>query len=176
MKPFTKIAFLLLAGSVAFAADADPGIVVGTVKKIDSKAKTVVIRTAEGTEQVLEFAATTTVHGTEIAAKDSWNGLKEGSEVVAQYSTDKGKKVATEIDGVGKDGLKMAQGTVVRAEKGAKTVVIKSADGVEQAYDTTTDAAAAAGQQVAAGAGKTGKVTVYYTEKAGKKIAHIFRR
>jgi hypothetical protein len=109
-------------------------------------------------------------------AKESWNGLKEGSEVVAQYSTDKGKKLAMEIDGVGKDGLKMAQGTVVRTEQGAKKVVIKGADGVEQAYDASSDAAAAAGQEVAAGAGKAGKVTVYYTEKAGKKIAHIFHK
>ncbi len=175
MKLLTKIALPLIAAGFVYAADPEPGIVVGTVKKIDSKAKTVVIRTAEGTEQVLEFVATTTVHGAEATAsgaKDSWNGLKEGSEVVAQYSTDKGKKVATEIDSVGRDGVKMAQGTVVRTEQGAKTVVIKTADGAEQAYDTTT----AAGKDVAAAAGKTGKVTVYYTEKAGKKIAHIFRK
>lgn len=176
MKLLVQIATLLAAGTLAYAASPAPGVVRGTIKKIDTKAKTVVIKTAEGTEHVLELAATTTVHGTETVGKESWNGLKEGSDVVAQYSADKGKKVALEIDSVGKDGLKMAQGTVVRTEQGAKTVVLKGADGVEQAYNTTTDAAQAAGQEVAAGAGKTGKVTVYYTEKAGKKIAHVFHR
>lgn len=176
MKLLTQVATLLIAGSLAYAASPGPGFIRGTVKKIDTKAKTVVIKAADGTEHVLELAAKTTVHGTEVAAKDSWNGLKEGSEVVAQYSTDKGKKVALEIDDVGKDGLKMAQGTVVRTEQGAKIVVLKGADGVEHAYDVTSDAAQAAGQEVVAGAGKTGKVTVYYTEKAGKKIAHVFHR
>jgi Cu/Ag efflux protein CusF len=173
---FIQLAAFLIAGSVAFAASPAPGVVRGTIKKIDTKTRQVVIKTAEGTEHVLELAATTTVHGTETAAKESWNGLKEGSDVVAQYSTDKGKKVALEIDSLGKDGLKVMQGTVVRTEQGAKKVVIKSADGVEHAYDVTSDSAVAAGQEVAAGAGKAGKVTVYYTEKAGKKLAHIFHK
>lgn len=176
MKTLIQVAALFATGTFLFAASPAPGVVRGTVKKIDAKAKTVVIKTAEGTEQVLELVATTTVHGAQAAGKESWSGLKEGSDVVAQYSTDKGKKVATEIDSVGKDGLKVAQGTVVRTEQGAKRVVIKGADGVEQAYDASSDAAQAAGQEVAAAAGKTGKVTVYYTEQAGKKIAHIFHK
>jgi hypothetical protein len=73
-----QFAAFLIAGSLAFAASPAPGVVRGTIKKIDTKARQVVVKTAEGTEHVLELAATTTVHGTETAAKESWNGLKEG--------------------------------------------------------------------------------------------------
>jgi len=37
-------------------------------------------------------------------------------------------------------------------------------------------AAADAGKDIAKGTEKTTKVTVYYTEKAGKKTAHFFEK
>ena len=45
------------------------------------------MRAADGTERALRFVGKTAVHGTEAASKDTFHGLKEGSEVVAHYTT-----------------------------------------------------------------------------------------
>jgi hypothetical protein len=51
---------------------------------------------------------------------------------------------------------------------------VKSADGTEKAFDYTGTAGKDMGEAVGAGAEKGAKVTVYYTEESGKKIAHFF--
>ena len=56
-------------------------------------------------------------------------------------------------------------------DRGGKKLVVKSADGTEQAFKMADHAAAETGQ----GVEKSAKVTVYYTEDAGKKIAHFFQ-
>src|ERR1700686_1378997 len=84
----------------------------GTISKIDSGAKTIVVKAADGTEHTFRFIANTTVHGTEAGAKDTFHGLKEGTEVVAHYTAKGTEKTAVEVDRVGKDGLKVVDGTV----------------------------------------------------------------
>ena len=167
---------LILQGIVAtllappsFAVEA-VSAVHGTISKIDSGAKTIVVKTAEGTEHTFRFIAKTTVHGTEVGAKDTFRGLKEGTEVVAHYTAKGAEKTAVEVDQVGKDGLKAVDGAVSDIDRGGKKLVVKSADGTEQAFQLAEHAAAETGK----GAEKSAKVTVYYTENAGKKIAHFF--
>lgn len=82
----------------------------GTVKSIDKGTKTVIVKTAHGTEHTVKFTGDTTVKGT----KDGFDGLKEGTEVVAR-TTGKGvDETATEVGKVGKDGLKTTKGTVTK--------------------------------------------------------------
>src|SRR5579871_634149 len=83
----------------------------GTVSKVDSTAKTMVVKTKDGTEHTLHFVGKTTVHGTEAGAKDTFHGVKEGSEVVAHYTEKGSEKTAVEVDQVGKGGLKATEGT-----------------------------------------------------------------
>jgi len=62
----------------------------GRIEKIDHTAKTIVVKAADGTEHTFHFVERTAVHGTEkagVAAKESFHGLKEGSEVVVHYTT-----------------------------------------------------------------------------------------
>jgi hypothetical protein len=61
-------------------------------------------------------------------------------------------------------------------DRGAKTVTVRTADGSEQVFHLTDHAAQDAGKDVSAGAEKSGKVTVYYTEEAGHKVAHFFSK
>jgi hypothetical protein len=56
-------------------------------------------------------------------------------------------------------------------DHGAKTVTVKTAQGGEETYHMADRAARESGK----GLEKAGKVTVYYTEDAGKKIAHFFK-
>jgi len=156
----------------------------GTVTKIDSGAKTIVVKTKDGVEHTLHFMAKTMVHGTEAGAKDAFKGLKEGSEVVVHYSTrGTGKtvdstestgKTALELDKVGKDGMKSSEGTITELDRGTKTIAIRTADGTVQTFKMTDHAVEDAGEDIARGTEKTAKVTVYYTEEGGENVAHFF--
>ena len=172
------IAIVSLGGS-AFAAQDVVGAVQGTVSKVDAGTRTMVIKTADGSEQTLRFVKRTSVHAAEKTAaggKDAFRGLKEGSTVVAHYTVKGSDKTAEEVDDIGKDGLRVAEGTVSRVDRGAKTIGVKTADGAEQTYRLTDRAAKDGGKDVAEGAGKSEKVTVYYTEEAGHKVAHFFKK
>jgi len=79
-----------------------------------------------------------------------------------------------EIGKIGKDSVKVTKGTIAKVDSGAKTVVVKTADGTEKTFDFTENAGKDMGKAVGTGTEKGAKVTVYYTEESGKKIAHFF--
>src|SRR5580658_5682153 len=167
---------LLLLTAFSWAAQDVVSAVHGTITKVDAGTKTVVVKTADGTEHTLKFVDKTTVHGVDAGAKDSFHGLKEVTEVVA-HSTEKGtEKTAVEFDKVGKDGIKSVDGTITHIDRGTKTVAVKTADGTEETFKLSGHAAEDAGKDIAKGTEKTTKVTVYYTEEAGKKTAHFFEK
>jgi hypothetical protein len=163
----------------AFAIEQRHGILVGTVLKLDAAGKTAVIKAADGTEHTLHFVKSTSVHGATAAASggtDAFHGLKEGSEVAVHYTAKGSVESAHEIDYLGRDGLKATEATVVHVDRGAKTIAVKTAGGAEETYHLTDSAARDAGKDIEAGTEKSAKVTVYYTEEGGRKIAHFFRR
>jgi hypothetical protein len=167
------LALLALSTFLCFAVEPVTAVH-GTITKIDSATKTVVVKTADGTEHTLRFVGKTTVHGAEAGAKDTFKGLKEGSEVVAHYTAKGSEKTAVEVDRVGKDGLKATEGTVSAIDRGTKTIAVKTADGTVQTFKMADHATEDAGKDIGKGTEKTAKVTVYYTEDAGKKVAHFF--
>lgn len=174
--------FLTVAALLVFALYATEDVVTaihGTITKLDSGTKAMVVKTKDGTEHTVHFVDKTAVWGadkTAAGAKDSFKGLSEGSEVVVHYTEKGGEKTATEVDKVGKDGLKYVDGTVDKVGKDGKTVVVKTADGTEHSFDVAGRDTADAAKDLGKAADKTGKVTVYYTEKGGKKIAHFFEK
>ena len=169
------VRFLVVATLVVFsvwAAEDVVNAVHGTITKLDSATKTLVVKTKDGTEHTVHFTEKTAVWGadkTAAGAKDSFKGLSEGSEVVVHYTAKGAEKSATEVDKVGKDGLKSVDGTVEKVGSDGKTVVVKAADGTEHTF-------VVAGRDTADGAKKAGKATVYYTEEGGKKVAHFFEK
>jgi hypothetical protein len=167
------LACILAFGAAALlSAQGASSVVQGTIKKIDAGAKTVAIATAKGAQEVVEFSDKTVVHGTVAGARGAFGGLTEGSEVIARYTVSGSRKIASEVDHVGKGGLRVAEGTVTKVGAGGKTVAVKMADGTEQVFDATEDAAADVGK----GAEKAGKITVHYAEEGGRKIAHFFNK
>ena len=158
----------------AYAAEDVATAVACTVKTIDEGAKTAVVKTADGTEHTFHFIGRTASHGTEATAsgsKDAFRSMKEGDEVVVHYTEKGAVKTAQEVDHVGKDGLKTSVVAVKSVDRGAKTVTAKTEAGTEETYHLT----ASASRETAKGLDKAGKVTVYYTEEGGKKIAHFFK-
>jgi hypothetical protein len=169
---------LMLAATVYAAADV-VSAVHGTIEKIDSATKTVVVKTADGTEHSLHFVDKTAVHGADASAKateDSWHGMKEGTEVVVHYTTRGTEDTAVEIDRVDKGGLKATEGTIKAIDRGGKRLVVETADGTEETFRLTDHATVDAGKDMAKGTEKGSKITVYYTEVAGKKVAHFFEK
>lgn len=173
-----KRIFQLCLGSMAaavFCFAVEPVTAVhGTVSKIDAKAKTIAIKTGDGTVTTLHWAGKTAVHGTQAGAKDTFQGLKEGSDVVAHYTTKGADKTAVEVDNVGEDGLKETEGTITKIDRGSKTIAVKTANGSVETFKMADHATEDAGKNVGSAAQKSGKVTVYYTEDAGKKVVHFF--
>lgn len=168
------LAVMILVAGVCMAAEDVVSAVHGTVTKVDSGSKTIAVKTADGTEQTLKFAGKTTVHGVEAGSKDTFKGVKEGSEVVAHYTTKGSEKTAVEVDKVGKDGLHATEGTVSTIDRKGKKLAVRTADGSVETYKLADHATVDAGKEIGKGAEKASKVTVYYTEDAGKKIAHFF--
>ncbi len=179
LKRFVAIPILMAWCWSAQAVEERHGFLVGEVIKLDAAAKTVVIKAGDGTEHTLHFVGRTAVHGAagaSVGAKDAFHGLKEGSQVAAHYTSKGAIDTADEIDNVGKDGLKTTEATITHVDRGAKTLTVKTADGAEETYRLTDNAAKDAGKDVAAGTDKSAKTTVYYSEEGGKKIAHFFKR
>jgi hypothetical protein len=174
LKRLSQICTLMaLPIALCFAADVVTAVH-GTVTKVDNATKTLVVKTKDGTEHTLHVVSKTTVSGTDAGAKDTFKGLKEGSEVVAHYTEKGSEKTAVEVDNVGKDGLKETEGTISTIDRGTKTIAVKTADGTVQTFKIADHATEDAGKDIAKGTEKTAKVTVYYTEEAGKKVAHWF--
>jgi len=176
------VRFVVLATVLVFAAkaaDDAANAVHGTVTKVDSSTKTMVVKTKDGTEHTVHYADKTAVYGadkTAAGAKDTVKGVGEGSEVVVHYTEKGADKTATEVDKVGKGGLKAVDGTVTKVGEDGKTVVVKSADGTEHTFAVAGHDTADAAKGLGKDADKAGKVTVYYTEKSGKKVAHFFEK
>src|ERR1700679_3179120 len=180
MKNFVRTFLVLMfLGALACAAQDVVSAVHGIISKLDSATRTAVVKTKDGTEHTIKFVDKTTVHGvdaTGAGAKDAFHGLTEGTEVVAHYTTKGTEKTAVEVDKVGKDGIKSVDGTITHIDRATKTVAVKTPDGIEEKFKLPGHAAEDAGKDIAKGSEKTTKVTVYYTEAAGKKTAHFFEK
>ena len=179
MKQAIAMVGFVLCTSLSFAAQDVVSAVDGTVKKVDAGAKVVVVDTADGTEHTFHYAGSTVVHGTKDTAKapgETLHGLKEGSKVAVHYTVSGTKETAREIDNIGDDGLKATEGTVSHVDRGAKVIAVKTADGSEETYHLSDHAAVDTGKDIDEGADKSVKVTVYYTEDAGKKTVHFIKK
>ena len=101
--------FFVVAALVMFSVQAADDVVTavhGTITKLDSGTKTMVVKTKDGTEQTVHFTDKTAVWGadkTAAGAKDTFKGLSEGSEVIVHY-----RKRRIEIGR--RDGRKSGQG------------------------------------------------------------------
>lgn len=182
-----KVLLILCVITVLGYADTDVvHAVSGAVTKVDKDAKTIGVKTADGTEHVFHYSEKTTVRGAKDAGKgvktgavDTYFAGKEGTHVVVRYTEKGAEKTADSVDDFGKDTMKVTEGTVTKVDKAAHTVSVKTADGAETTYDWGKDATIDTEHGVVKSSkfvAKEGdKVVVHYSEDAGKKIVHFFR-
>jgi len=179
IKRVALMSALVLSASLSLAAQDVAHAVDGTVEKVDEGTKTVVVKTADGTDHTFHYLGDVTVDGakdTDHAAKGTVHGITVGSKVAVHYTVVGGKETAHEFDNIGDDGLKATEGTVTHVGKGSKTIAVKTADGTVETFHMTERATKDTGEDIGKGTDKTAKVTVYYTEVAGKKTAHFVKK
>ena len=168
MRKLGRLAICLLLGTVLCTAQDVASIIRGTIKKVDHATKTIVVKSADGTEHTVKVTDSATVKGT----KEGFDGLKEGTVVVARTTGKGADETAVDVGKVSKDGFKVTKGTVTKFDKETKTITVKAADGTEKTFELSGKAMEDAGKATGKGVEKGAKVTVYYTEEGGKKTAH----
>jgi len=175
--PLVLLALCCIATSLR--AQGSTNVITGTIEKVDSGAKTVAVKTADGTVETVKFTDRTTVHGLKDAAKGADLAGNEGGHVIVHAVGEGADKTAHSVEWVGDKSVHATEGTVEEVGKGSKTVALKSADGTKETFKVADHAVVDTGRGVARystrGAKKGEHVTVYYTEEAGKKIAHVFK-
>lgn len=157
----------------------------GVVTKVDLTGKMIFVKTADGTEHAFKYTEKTTVRGvkdaghmTKTGAVDTYMKGKEGTMVLVHYTGEGADKSAVAFRDMGKDTVKVSEGTVTKVDKAAHTVTVKTEDGSEATYHVAKDATIDSEHGLMKGTdyAKEGeKVTVHYTEDAGKKVAHFIR-
>src|SRR5258708_21786530 len=73
-------------------------VITGTVEKVDAGAKTVAVKTADGTVETVKFTEKTTVHGLKDAAKRADLVGKEGGHVIVHATGEGASKTAHSVE------------------------------------------------------------------------------
>ena len=164
--------------AVSLAAQTSGNVFTGTIDKVDSGAKTISVKTADGAVKTVKFTDKTTVDGLKGAAKGTDLAGKEGGHVIVHSIGTGADETAHSVEWVGDRTVHTTEGTVEDVGKDSKTVAVKTADGTKETFVVADHATVNTGNDVARysvqGAKKGEHVTVYYTEEAGKKVAHVF--
>lgn len=168
------IAFAFFGAAVTQAGN----VVTGSIDKIDTTSKTIAVKTADGTVHVVKYTGDATVSGVRSVAHASDLAGKETGHVIMHTVGTGADETAHSIVWVGDKTVKTTDGVVEDTGKGVKVMSIKTADGTEETFivadHATIDTGKDIGKYSAVGAEKGAHVTVYYTESAGKKVAHAF--
>jgi hypothetical protein len=99
------VVFTAIAWQTASADEDLVHIVKGTVKSVDKDSKTMVVKTADGTEHTIKWTDKTTMEG----AKSTGEGIAEGSKVSVKYTEKAGEKTAVGIKTAAKATAKAVQ-------------------------------------------------------------------
>lgn len=163
--------------------------VAGELKSIDTGAKTIVVKTADGTEEAIKYTDRTVVRSLDAAGRDTGKAGratalagKEGSEVVVHYTEEGADKTAVGVDRFARGSLHVGKGVITKVDKAAGTVTVKTEHGAEETYHVAKDATIDTGHGVVRFADLAGKdaaagahVTVHYSEDAGRKVGHALK-
>jgi hypothetical protein len=153
----------------------EPVATEGTIKQFYSGLNVVVVKTMDGVEHVYHFTKDLIVHGGKKPGVDALEDLQEGTTVVIHYSTSGTKASAEEIDLVGGEGIKIAEGMVADIDRRKQEITIKFVNGQTETLQMTSRAAAER-EAVDGSIGKQTRIVVYYSDETGRKVAHYFKR
>jgi hypothetical protein len=112
----------------------------GTIENIDSAANTITVRLADGTDKTLQLAKRLVVNGREETRSRAESGLMARERAVIYY-TDKGNdETAVDVESLNHAMRRTITGTLISADKGNRTVVLRTANGKEETFRVQNDA------------------------------------
>jgi len=155
--PLVLLALCCIATSLR--AQGSTNVITGTIEKVDSGAKTVAVKTADGTVETVKFTDRTTVHGLKDAAKGADLAGNEGGHVIVHAVGEGADKTAHSVEWVGDKSVHATEGTVEEVGKGSKTVAVKSADGTKETFKVADHAVV-----------DTGKGVARYSTRGGRRV------
>jgi len=174
--------FAILCASGGLAASKVKHAIIGSIETVDKTAKTVAVKTADGTVEIIKWTGKTTVRGLKDGAKAVDFAGHEGAHVVVHYTVKGSEKTAHVIEHMGNMTPKVMEGTIKVVGRAARTVVIKTVDGVEETFNLSEHAVVDSGKGIVDAAKFTAKeteegakVTVHYTDEGGRKVAHFIK-
>ena len=148
----------------------------GTVEQEHVAVDRLAVKTIDGTRHVLNVAKSLVVHGGAKGGDDALAGLRAGTTVVVHYNGTGAAAVIQEIDLIGDDGLKVTEGTVTNIDRRRRQITIRFDDKTTETLQLTERAAQEVGHDLEGAAAQAGRVTVYYADEGGQKVAHYFRK
>jgi len=175
---------LVLAGSVVIGAQSPPPLnggngtiaLEGTTNKVYTALNVIIVQTIDGVEHILHYTKDLLVHGGTGEGVDALQGLEEGSTVVVHYTATNTEETAEEIDRIGDKGIMKAEGFVEQVDRGRKQITIRFANGTSETLRLTERAAAEAHSDLDDASKGGARVVVYYSDEAGRKVAHFFKK
>lgn len=173
------LGFVVILGSASLTAQTPPpnrGTVAleGSTTKFYRGVNTLVVTTVDGVQHVYRFAKGLVVHGGKGTGVEALDTLHEGATVVVHYRIEGAEQTVEEIDRVADEGLKVTEGVVVRLNRRRREITLKFGDGTTETLRLTDRAASEAEEDI--GPGGSTRVTVYYSDESGRKVAHYFKK
>src|SRR5437879_4532810 len=110
-----RVVLVLLTAcfTIAVARAQNPThVITGTVEKVDAGAKTIAVKTADGTVETAKFTEKTVVHGLKDGAKGADLVGKEGGHVIVHATGEGAEKTAHSVEWFGEKTVHTTEGTV----------------------------------------------------------------
>jgi hypothetical protein len=148
----------------------------GTMKKVYAAANTVIVTTIDGVEHIVHFTRDLIVHGGRGKGVEALQEWREGGTVVVHYTFDGSWAAAQEIDSVADDGLRTIEGVITKIDHRRKRVTVRFDDGQTETFRLTDRAAVEVEGGRAHAADGTTRVTLYYSDETGDKVAHFVKK
>jgi hypothetical protein len=136
-----------------------------TIKDERKAANKIIVETEDGVEHVYDAAKGVVVHG----GKDPLADLKPGTTVIIHYTAD---NTVQEIDRVGADGLSTTEGMATKIDRRKKEITVRYDNGKIEKLKLTDRAAADVGKNIP----EDTRIIVYYSDEAGGKVTHYFKK
>jgi hypothetical protein len=148
-----------------------------TVAQEQAAANAVIVKTVDGAEHLLHL----TTHLVGLSGKprgvDALEGLRDGSTVVVHDAVAENDAPVLEVDQIDGEELTVTEGTVIRIDRRRQQILIRLDDGQDERLQLAGDSASVGSRNPAGHASdSTDTVTVYYADRAGSRVAHVFEK
>jgi hypothetical protein len=92
------------------------------------------------------------------------------------YTVEGEEQAAVEIDRIDEHGLRVMEGVVTRVDREGKKLSIRLANGSIETLRLSERAAGNVDKNVDRAVDDSARVIVYYTDEAGNRVVHYFKR